>query len=29
MIVSNQELLEASIQVERAGKAFYAELSKL
>mgnify|MGYP006423909687 CR=1 FL=1 len=28
MIVSNQELLEASIQVERAGKAFYAELSK-
>ena len=28
MIVSNQELLEASIQIERAGKAFYAELSK-
>ncbi len=28
MIVSNQELLEASIQIERSGKAFYAELSK-
>ena len=28
MIVSNQKLLEASIQIERAGKAFYAELSK-
>ena len=28
MIVSNQELLEASTQIERAGKAFYAELSK-
>jgi rubrerythrin len=28
MIISNQELLDASIQIERTGKAFYAELSK-